>query len=139
PPDDVERAGILAKFYGRAVRPEEAQVLQGTGASDGTGDGPARIVRGHDDFRRVRPGDVVVTTTTTPAWTPLFPSLAGLVTETGGILSHAAIVAREYGLPTVVGAHAATRVVLDGVRIHIDGGTGEIRILGPGNGGPGAG
>jgi len=129
PPADVERPGILEKFYGRAVRPEDAQVLQGTGASDGTGDGPARIVLGHDDFRRVRPGDVVVTTTTTPAWTPLFPSLAGLVTETGGILSHAAIVAREYGLPTVVGAAGATRAIPDGTRIRVDGRTGRVTAL----------
>ena len=70
-----------------------------------------------------------MTTTTTPAWTPLFPSLAGLVTETGGILSHAAIVAREYGLPTVVGAAGATRAIPDGTRIRVDGRTGRVTAL----------
>ncbi len=72
---------------------------------------------------------MLVATTTTPAWTPLFPSLAGLVTETGGILSHAAIDAREYGLPTVVGVPGATRIIADGARVHVDGTAGEVRIV----------
>jgi phosphohistidine swiveling domain-containing protein len=70
-----------------------------------------------------------VTTTTTPAWTPLFPSLAGLVTETGGILSHAAVVAREYGLPAVVGAAGATATIPDGGKISIDGTAGTVTLL----------
>jgi pyruvate,water dikinase len=79
---------------------------------------------------------VLVCTTTTPAWTPLFPSLAGLVTDSGGILSHAAVVAREYALPAVVGAEVATTVVPDGALVSVDGTSGEVRILrGPGPGG----
>jgi pyruvate,water dikinase len=88
-------------------------------------------VAGQDDFARVQSGDILVTATTTPAWTPLFPSLAGLVTETGGILSHAAVVAREYGLPAVVGAAGATTAIPDGTPVRIDGTAGTIAILRP--------
>ena len=70
---------------------------------------------------------MLVTVTTTPAWTPLFPVLAGLVTETGGILSHAAVVAREYGIPAVVGAEGATSEILDGTRVIVDGTAGQVR------------
>jgi phosphoenolpyruvate synthase/pyruvate phosphate dikinase len=86
-------------------------------------------VRGPEDFARVSAGEILVCTTTTPAWTPLFPSLAGLVTDTGGILCHAAVVAREYGLPAVVGAAVATQAVPDGALVHVDGGTGAVRVL----------
>jgi pyruvate,water dikinase len=72
---------------------------------------------------------VLITTTTTPAWTPLFPSLAALVTETGGILSHGAIVAREYGIPAVVGAAGATGVVPDGARVRVDGASGLVELV----------
>jgi phosphohistidine swiveling domain-containing protein len=64
-----------------------------------------------------------------PAWTPLFPSLAALVTDTGGILSHAAVVAREYRIPAVVGATGATATIPDGARVRVDGTTGEIAVL----------
>ena len=124
-PPDVERHPTLERFYGRAGGSTETSV-RGTGASPGVADGPARVVAGVGDFARVRPGDVLVTTTTTPAWTPLFPSIAALVTETGGILSHAAIVAREYGLPTVVGATGATRRIPDGAPVRVDGDAGEV-------------
>jgi phosphohistidine swiveling domain-containing protein len=128
PPATAERHGALEKFYGRTLGPSEGRTIGGTGASPGRGSGPARVVRGPEDFRRVRSGDVLVATTTTPAWTPLFPSLAGIVTETGGILSHAAIVAREYGIPTVVGVEDATRVIPDGVTVSVDGGTGNVAL-----------
>jgi len=125
-PDDDERPAALEKFYGRRDATSDGRTIRGTAASPGVGSGPARVVQGPDDFRRVRPGDVLVATTTTPAWTPLFPSLAGLVTETGGILSHAAIVAREYGIPTVVGVEGATRRIPDGAVVSVDGGTGDV-------------
>jgi pyruvate,water dikinase len=124
PPADEERHAALEKFYGTGGR-----ALAGAGASPGVADGIARVVKRPDDFARVQPGDILVATTTTPAWTPLFPSLAALVTDTGGILSHAAVVAREYGLPAVVGATGATETVPDGARIRVDGTTGEIVLL----------
>ncbi|MDQ3858366.1 MAG: PEP-utilizing enzyme, partial [Actinomycetota bacterium] len=90
---------------------------------------PARVVRGLDDFARVQAGDILVCTTTTPAWTPLFGSIAGLVTDTGGILSHAAVVAREYSVPAVVGAEVATETVPEGARVAVDGDAGTVTIL----------
>ena len=124
PPQEHERDRVVEGFYGSA-----GSALQGAGASPGVAEGIARVVAGPDDFSRVRAGDVLVTTTTTPAWTPLFPSLAALVTETGGVLSHAAVVAREYRLPAVVGAAGATRAIRDGARIRVDGTTGTITLL----------
>lgn len=124
PREARERHVALEKFYGSG-----GGELTGAGASPGAAEGVARVVAGEGDFGRVQTGDILVTTTTTPAWTPLFPSLAGLVTETGGILSHAAVVAREYGLPAVVGAAGATAVIKDGMRIRIDGTAGTIAIV----------
>jgi pyruvate,water dikinase len=124
PPDERERHVALEKFYGSG-----GGDLTGAGASPGVAEGPARVVAGQRDFSRVQTGDILVTTTTTPAWTPLFPSLAGLVTETGGILSHAAVVAREYGLPAVVGATGATSAIQDGMLVRIDGTAGTISIV----------
>jgi len=118
------RHAALEKFYGSGGR-----ALAGAGASPGVAEGSARVVTGPADFGRVQPGDVLVATTTTPAWTPLFPSLAALVTDTGGILSHAAVVAREYGIPAVVGAAGATAAIPDGARVHVDGTAGTVSLL----------
>jgi pyruvate,water dikinase len=92
-------------------------------------EGTARVVSGGESFREIHRGDILVTTTTTPAWTPLFPALAALVTETGGILSHAAVVAREYGIAAVVGATGATTAIPDGARIRVDGTSGQVTLL----------
>jgi pyruvate,water dikinase len=124
PPAGGERAAIVERFYGST-----GSALQGAGASPGRTEGTARVVAGPEDFSRIQSGDVLVARTTTPAWTPLFPALAALVTETGGVLSHAAVVAREYGLPAVVGAAGATDAIPDGSRIRVDGGTGTVTIL----------
>ena len=124
PPEARERHPALEKFYGSG-----GSDLAGAGASAGIAVGTARVVTGVEDFRSVQRGDILVTTTTTPAWTPLFPSLAGLVTESGGILSHAAVVAREYGLPAVVGAAGATSAIPEGRRIRIDGTAGTVTLL----------
>ena len=124
PPAETARHSILENFYGRA-----GGGLAGTGASAGEAEGTARVVADERDFARIEPGDVLVATTTTPAWTPLFPSLAALVTETGGILSHAAVVAREYRLPAVVGVADATRAIPDGARVRVDGTAGTVVLL----------
>lgn len=128
-PAEAERHAVLEKFYGAGAQASEGEVLRGAGASPGIAEGRVRVVLGAEDFRSVQREDVMVATTTTPAWTPLFPSLAALVTETGGILSHAAIVAREYGIPTVVGVEQATALLHDGLRVRVDGERGEVRIL----------
>jgi pyruvate,water dikinase len=127
PPADADRHAALEKFYG--ARGDRAGGLRGSAASPGIGEGQARVVGGPEDFARVRAGDVLVAATTTPAWTPLFPSLAALVTEAGGILSHAAVVAREYGVPAVVGIDGATAAIADGARVRVDGDAGEVTVL----------
>jgi pyruvate,water dikinase len=124
PPQERARDSVVEGFYGSG-----GSALSGAGASPGVAEGTARVVAGPADFSRIAHGDVLVTTTTTPAWTPLFPSLAALVTETGGILSHAAVVAREYGLPAVVGAAGATKAIADGTRVRVDGSAGTITIV----------
>jgi phosphohistidine swiveling domain-containing protein len=130
PKSDVELAPAVAKFYGVPGSARlEGDVLHGTAASTGRAVGPARIVRTREDFARVRPGDVLVCTTTTPAWTPLFGSVSALVADTGGILSHAAVVAREYSIPAVVGAEVATATIPDGARVAVDGDAGTATIL----------
>jgi phosphoenolpyruvate synthase/pyruvate phosphate dikinase len=86
------------------------------------------VINGPGDFGRLRAGDVLVCQTTTPAWTPLFASAGALVTDTGGILSHAAIVAREYRLPAVVGCDVATTAIRDGARVEVDGDAGRVRV-----------
>ena len=132
PPPDIsaEIPPMVAKFYGvpGAAR-VDGDVVHGTAASAGRAVGRARLVRGSEDFTRVEPGDILVCTTTTPAWTPLFGSIAGLVTDTGGILSHAAVIAREYSLPAVVGAEVATTMIPDGARVDVDGVAGTVTVL----------
>jgi pyruvate,water dikinase len=101
-------------------------VLTGTPASHGIVTGTARIVRGPADFPRVRPGDILVCPFTDPAWTPLLRIAAGVVTETGGVLSHAAIVARELRIPAVLGIPDATTTIHDDTLVTINGTTGTV-------------
>ncbi|GGK99905.1 hypothetical protein Ppa06_68530 [Planomonospora parontospora subsp. parontospora] len=103
-----------------------AAALTGTPGSRGTATGTARIVRGPGDFARVRPGDILVCPFTDPAWTPLLRIAAGVVTETGGVLSHAAIVAREHAIPAVLGVPDATGRLCDGTVITVDGTDGTV-------------
>jgi len=103
-----------------------AAALVGTPGSRGRATGTARIVRGPDDFGRVRPGDILVCPWTDPGWTPLLRVVAGVVTKTGGALSHAAIVARERGIPAVLGAAGATTLLRDATTLTIDGTAGTV-------------
>ncbi|GAA1003874.1 hypothetical protein Aple_005130 [Acrocarpospora pleiomorpha] len=103
-----------------------AATLTGTPGSHGRVTGTARIVRGPGDFARVHPGDILVCPFTDPAWTPLPRIAAGVVTETGGVLSHAAIVAREHAIPAVLGIPNATIRLHDDTLITIDGTTGTV-------------
>jgi pyruvate,water dikinase len=129
PSENAEPDPIFEKFYGRPgeQRGDGAHLI-GYGASPGRASGTALVVRSAADLGRVSAGDVLVCTTTTPSWTPVFGSLAGVVTDTGGILCHAAVVAREYGLPAVVGAHLATSRIAEGSRVTLDGSTGDVWI-----------
>ncbi len=103
--------------------------LKGTGASAGVVRGTARVTLGPEDFGRIGRGDIIVCPATNPTWVPGFAIAAGLVANTGGILAHAAVVAREFGLPAVVGLAGATLRIADGRTIEIDGTTGIVRLL----------
>ena len=108
---------------------QTGSVLTGTGASAGQVTATARVLAGPQDFGRMRPGDVLVAGITTPAWTSLFAMASGVVTDVGGPLSHSSIVAREYGIPAVLGTAVATRRIRDGARIHVDGDAGTVTLL----------
>ncbi|HUG30425.1 MAG TPA: PEP-utilizing enzyme [Candidatus Limnocylindria bacterium] len=117
------------RFDGPRVPSTEADMLRGTGASAGVVRGPARVTLSQDDFDRIQPGDVIVCPSSNPSWVPVFTIAGGLVTNTGGVLSHAAVVAREFGLPAVVGAAEATTRIADGRIVEIDGTAGTVRLL----------
>jgi pyruvate,water dikinase len=92
--------------------------------------GPAKVVRSLAEAAKLRPGDVLVAETTAPPWTPLFATAAAIVTDTGGVLSHCAVVAREYHIPAVVGTGKATARLRDGQIVEVDGGAGVVRVVG---------
>lgn len=102
--------------------------LAGIPASSGTIEGRARVVLRIEDAT-LEEGDILVTTFTDPSWTPVFVSINGLVTEVGGMMTHGSVIAREYGLPAVVGVENATRLIRDGQRIRVNGSEGYVEIL----------
>src|SRR5712691_578810 len=104
-------------------------MIVGTTGSPGRARGIARVITGPDDFRRFQPGDVLVAHATTPVWTPLLNIASAAVTEVGGRFSHAAIVAREFGIPLVTGALDATQVIVDGMPVVVDGSTGIVELV----------
>jgi phosphohistidine swiveling domain-containing protein len=103
--------------------------VKGLAVGGGTYEGTARLVLSPADFSRVQKGDVLVASATSPAYNMLLPLLGALVTDRGGLLSHPAIVAREYGLPGVVGCIDATTKIPDGARVRVDGTTGEVHLV----------
>ncbi|MBI3975966.1 MAG: phosphoenolpyruvate synthase, partial [Armatimonadetes bacterium] len=111
------------------AQPADEKVLRGIGASPGVVRGRTRVALSPDDFERVGSGDVLVCPSSNPSWVPLFGIIAGLVTNTGGALSHAAVVAREFGVPAVVGTGEATRRLREGQMVEVDGTAGEVRLL----------
>jgi phosphohistidine swiveling domain-containing protein len=104
-------------------------LLKGVACSPGQVTGTARVLHGHEDFGQMQPGDILVADITTPAWTPLFAIAAGIVTNVGGPLSHGSIVAREYGIPAVLGTGVATKRIQSGQRVTVDGGAGTVTLL----------
>jgi phosphoenolpyruvate synthase/pyruvate phosphate dikinase len=117
---------IVAGVYRRADLP--AGALVGLPVSAGVVEGRARVLSGMADAE-MEAGDILVTAFTDPSWTPLFVSIKGLVTEVGGLMTHGAVIAREYGLPAVVGVENATRLIKDGQRIRVHGTDGYVEIL----------
>ncbi len=120
----------LGEIFGSSRAQHEEKVLHGLAASKGVYEGPARRVSGPSQFGRIVKGDVLVTESTSEAFNILLPLLGGIVTDNGGLLSHAAIVSREYGIPGVVGTREATDRIADGVRVRVDGDAGEVTVLG---------
>ena len=124
----------IAEFFGESPRERDTSLVAGTPASPGRYTGTVRVVMGEHQFGNIQMGDVVVCPVTSPAWSVVFPSLGALVTDEGGILSHPAIIAREYGIPAVVGTGNATDTLLDGQRVTVDGNTGLVDLAGAGSG-----
>jgi phosphohistidine swiveling domain-containing protein len=131
PPDDAPPDPLVAKFFGIGLVPsDDAHVITGHPCSSGVVTGVAKVVRTLDEAHKINPGDVLVCRMTMPAWTPLFGVVSAVVADSGGPLSHCAIVAREYLIPCVAGTQNGTAVIKDGMNIRVDGGTGIVTILG---------
>jgi pyruvate,water dikinase len=111
--------------------PTQGTVLTGLPSSPGRVTGIARVLYSPQEGARLQPGEILVAPSTDPGWTPLFLLASGLVMETGGYLSHGAIVAREYGIPAVLNIPLATKCIPDGSSILLDGAQGVVQVLPP--------
>ena len=105
------------------------RTLTGFAASSGVVEGRAHVIRRLDQLAEIEPGEILVAPSTSPSWTPVFGTIAAAVLDSGGIMCHAAIVAREYGLPAVVGTGSATKQIKTGDRLHVDADSGVVTIL----------
>jgi phosphohistidine swiveling domain-containing protein len=129
PPTDPVNVALF-KFFG-APPPtlDDNAVIRGNRGSPGRATGPARVIRSLAGAGKLQPGDVLVVETSAPPWTPLFATAVAVVSDTGGILSHCAVVAREYGIPAVVGTGNATALLQDGQLVEVDGDAGTVRLV----------
>ena len=118
-----------------AVRADEqtGDVIKGHGTSPGRVTAPARVLLGPEDFGQMKTGDILVAGITTPAWTPLFAMASGVITDVGGPMSHGSIVAREYGIPAIMGTGVATKRIQSGQVITVDGSAGEVILSNSGS------
>jgi pyruvate,water dikinase len=107
----------------------DANKVKGLPGSAGVVRGTARVIHSLTEAGKLQPGDVLVTESTEPPWTPLFATAAAIVTDTGGVLSHSAVVAREYRIPAVVGTVHATSTFRDGQLLEVDGNAGVVRVI----------
>ena len=108
--------------------PDSVKELKGFAGSPGIAQGKARVCRTVDEIRQLQEGEILVAPTTSPSWAPAFAKIGGCVTDVGGVMSHAAIVCREYGMPAVVGTGHATKIIKTGMMLHVDGSTGAVSI-----------
>jgi phosphohistidine swiveling domain-containing protein len=135
PPEDPFVRAMTRVLGADAIGPAERATprtlheIRGQAASPGVVHGPVRILRGLNESDRLRRGDILVAEATMPAWTPLFAIAAGVITDVGGILSHTATTAREYGIPAVVGTGDASAVLRDDQLVEVDGRSGIVRLL----------
>ena len=127
-PIAIKVFGIIDEVLHPKGEKQIASRLEGFAAAPGVVKGPARVVMGFEDFASVQSGDILVCPYTGTAWTPLFLKIAGVVTDTGGMLTHAAIAAREYDIPAVVGTWNATTSIHNGDLIRIDGSAGTVEV-----------
>ncbi len=128
-PPDLQAVMRHLRGYGVTLS-EDAKRINGMGASKGVATGRARVIFGLDESYRLEPGDILVCRTTAPPWTQLFTIAGGVVTDAGGLLSHSAICAREYGIPAVVATQVGTARIPDGALITLDGEKGTVTIEG---------
>jgi phosphohistidine swiveling domain-containing protein len=119
----------MGEMFAVSEEAHDDTVIRGLGASSGTREGIARRVAGASDFDRIQRGDVLLTEATTEAFNILLPLLSAIITDSGGALSHAAIISREYGIPGVVGTRDATVRIPDGTRVRVDGDAGTVTVL----------
>jgi pyruvate,water dikinase len=103
-------------------------VISGVAASQGAATGTARIIRTLDESEKLEPGDILVCVSTAPPWTALFAIASAVVTDTGGVISHSAICAREFGIPCVTATQIGTSVIPDGATITVDGSAGTVTL-----------
>ena len=120
----------IGALYGEAETDSEPTTVRGIAASPGSYTGTARVIHDPQEFARLHPGDVLVTVSTTEAFNTVLPLLGALVTDSGGLLSHAAIVSREFGIPGVVGTRDATTLIPDGALVRVAGDSGEVQVIG---------
>jgi len=125
--DRVETEGEVAEGDPQETPPLEGDRL-GLGASRGVTKAALRVVEDVAGLDRLEPGEILVARNIDPAWTGVFPILGGLITETGGLLSHGALLAREYGIPAVMGVPQATSQFATGMRVELDGTRGSVRV-----------
>jgi phosphohistidine swiveling domain-containing protein len=125
---DIIRGGEELLAEGRETAEVLEGQLRGLGASPGVATGVTRVIHGPEEFGKLRNGDILVAPLTNPVWTPLFAIAGGVVTEVGGMLSHGAIVAREYGIPAVMGIPGATELVPEGEMVRVDGNRGIVAL-----------
>lgn len=116
--------GILTQ-----AKPELKVDLYGTASSPGVVEGLARVILSEDHLSEIQPGEILVAPATMPSWAPVFSKIEGVITDSGGLLSDAVIVGREYGLPAVFGTMEATKKIKTGQRIRVDGDRGHVYIL----------
>jgi pyruvate, water dikinase len=121
---------VTAERLREWARGDEDGEVRGYAASSGIVEGVARVVRDVNEIGSVQPGEVLVCPVTAPSWGPVFPKIAAAVSDIGGMMSHAAIVAREYGMPAVVGTGHATKRIKTGDRVRVDGDSGVVTIVG---------
>ena len=134
PPTDIGDGpkpppGPTDTFLGRMkTEPDPPGMVIGIAGSPGVIRGTARFIGDLSEADRLEPGEILLTYSTAPPWTPLFAIAGGIVTDSGGVVSHCAVVAREFGIPAVVGTRNGTATIKDGMTITVDGTTGTVTL-----------